>query len=78
MTENFNVPQSGVNNDEYESVNREQIELARAAGNVWTFEGREMEMYVAQGKSAVAVKSSLWAKRRASGANMQRLPLSEL
>lgn len=51
MTENFELPQSGVNNltDEYNSVNREQIEAARAAGNVWTFEERELEMFVANG-----------------------------
>lgn len=35
--------------DEYQSVNREQIEAARAAGNTWLYKEREMEMYVAQG-----------------------------
>lgn len=48
MTENFDVPQDGANSSN-------QLTLARAEGNVWTFEGREMEMYVAQGKAAVAV-----------------------
>ena len=40
---------SGQDDDEYPSVNREQIEAARAANNTWFFEKREMEMFGARG-----------------------------
>lgn len=35
--------------DEYQSVNSENIEAARAANNVWIYKDREKEMYVANG-----------------------------
>lgn len=52
MSENFEnnqPPSGGTNSDDYPSVNREQIEAARAAGNTWMFREREMEMFVARG-----------------------------
>jgi hypothetical protein len=39
-----------------ENTENSQLELAREAGNTWSFEGREMEMFVADGKMKVAVE----------------------
>lgn len=40
--------------DSYKSQHEEQIAAARAAGNTFEFEGRELEMYVARGEASVA------------------------
>lgn len=38
-----------------ETVEKTQLELAREAGNTWVLEGRELEMFVAEGRASVAV-----------------------
>lgn len=52
------------------STEKTQLELAREAGNTWTFEGREMEMFVAEGKAFVAVDLLDRATREATGATL--------
>ena len=52
------------------SAERTQLELAREVGNVWTFEGREMEMFVAEGKASVGVDVLDRASQQPSGATV--------
>ncbi len=56
----------------FEENNQEktQLKLAREAGNVWTHEGREMEMYVADGRAFVAVDLLDRASRQPNGATL--------
>lgn len=47
-----------------------QIDLARDAGNTWTFDEKEMEMYVADGTAAVAVAILDRKTRQVNGVTM--------
>jgi len=59
-------------NDEegYQSVNQTQIDAAREAGNVWDFNGREMEMFVGRGEIESATEIINPATQEPTGALM--------
>ncbi len=58
-----------LNADEgYQSGNQSNIEAARAAGNVWNFNGREMEMFVARGYIESATEILNPATQESTGA----------
>lgn len=56
--------------NEYDSQNKFQIEAARKANNTWTFEGRELEMFVARGEAEVAVNVFDQAKTVETGVTL--------
>lgn len=49
---------------------KSQLDLAREAGNVWTFNGREIEMFVARGEADVPVSIVNPATQDETGATM--------
>lgn len=56
------------NDQGYQSVNQSNIEAARAAGNVWDYNGREMEMFVARGYIETATEILNPATQESTGA----------
>ncbi len=54
--------------DEYQSVNREHIEAARAAGNTWFYKDVELEMFVAKGYIETVTEINNPATGESSGA----------